>query len=85
MARELPNDYAIDAMTAEVERRRKQLGRRYDYGKLIADTTPEEREQIAENYRKRVLKLPVSAGRYIEPDDQRDAEKVLKAGEKPES
>ena len=80
MSRELPNDYAINAMTAEVERRRKLTGRRYDYGKLIADTTPAERETIAENYRRRVLRLPPSEGRYREPDDLRDMEKAAKRG-----
>lgn len=82
--RKLPNDYAINAMTAEVERRRKLTGRRYDYGKLIADTTPAEREQIAENYRRRVLKQPASEGKYIEPDDQKDMHRAVKTGEKPE-
>ena len=77
MSKELPNDYAIDAMTAEVERRKKLPGHyRYDYGRLIADTTPAEREIIAENYRRRVLKEPGSEGRYKEPDDQKDIEKA---------
>lgn len=86
MGRELPNDYATNAMTAEVKRRRKnpqRYGYRYSYGKLIADTTPGEREIIAENYRKRMQKAPTSEGRYIEPDDQRDVEKVSKTGGKP--
>ena len=81
MAKELPNDYAIHAMTAEVKRRRKdpqRFGYRYSYGKLIADTTPVEREIIAENYRRRVLKRPASEGRYIETDDELDLEKVSK-------
>lgn len=81
MGKELPNDYAINAMTAEVERRRKTTGRRYDYGKLIADTTPAEREMIAENYRRRVLQQPTSEGRYKEPDDLRDMEKAARRGE----
>lgn len=48
----LPADYAIDALALETDRRRKALGRSYSYGKLIADTTPAQREQIAEDYRK---------------------------------
>lgn len=36
-----------------MERRKKEPGRHnYSYGKLIADTTRSEREQIAEDYRK---------------------------------
>lgn len=87
MGRELPNDYAINAMTAEVKRRRRdpqRFGYRYSYGKLIADTTPVEREIIAENYRRRMLKAPTSEGRYREPDDQEDLEKASKVGGKPE-
>ena len=52
LGRNLPADFAIDAMVAEVERRKKEPGRHsYSYGKLIADTSRSEREQIAEVYR----------------------------------
>ena len=71
-------------MTAEVERRKKLTGRRYDYGKLIADTTPAEREIIAESYRKRVLRQSASEGKYVEPDDQRDLRRAVRVGEKTE-
>lgn len=48
----LPADYAIDALSLEAERRAKKMNRPdYSYGKLIADTTPEERERIADTYR----------------------------------
>ena len=48
----LPADYAIDALSKEAERRAKKMNRPdYSYGKLIADTTPEERERIVDAYR----------------------------------
>ena len=48
----LPADYAIDALSKEAERRAKKMNRPdYSYGKLIADTTREEREQIVDAYR----------------------------------
>lgn len=47
----LPEDYPIDALAAEAERRGKAMGRAdYSYGKLVADTTPLEREQICDEY-----------------------------------
>ena len=53
MAKQLPNDVALLALTAEAERRRKEKGLiRYTYGNLVADTTPEERQQIVEDYKK---------------------------------
>lgn len=57
MARKkLPEDYGINAMVAEVERRRKLPGGHgYDYGRLIAETTPAQREQIKEEYRNAFL------------------------------
>lgn len=51
MAKKLPEDYAIDALALEAERRSRELGYPYSYGKLVADTTPEQREEIAERYR----------------------------------
>ena len=47
----IPLDYAIDALAIETDRRSKAHGRPYSYGQLIADTTPEQREQMAESYR----------------------------------
>ena len=42
----------MDALSWEAERRARELGRPdYSYGKLVAETTPEEREEIAEAYR----------------------------------
>lgn len=49
----LPEDYRVDAIAVEAERRAREMGRPdYSYGKLVSDTTPEEREQIVEEYRK---------------------------------
>lgn len=60
----IPGDYAIDALSLEAERRRKQMGvPRYSYGQLVADTTPAQREQIAEDYLER-LKKAHKKGRY---------------------
>lgn len=47
----LPEDYAIDGLSLEADRRAKQLGRPYSYGQLIADTTENQREEIVEDYR----------------------------------
>lgn len=48
----LPGDYAIDALVLEVDRRKEKSGDPYySYGKLVADTTREEREAIAEQCR----------------------------------
>lgn len=52
MRRKLPEDYAIDALALEADRRAKALGRRYSYGQLIADITPAQRLEIMEAYRK---------------------------------
>lgn len=53
MRRKLPEDYAIDALALEADRRAKALGRRYSYGQLIADITPVQRLEIMEAYRKK--------------------------------
>lgn len=53
MAKQLPKDVALLALTAEAERRRKAKGLvRYNYGDLVADTTLEERQKIVEDYKK---------------------------------
>lgn len=50
--KKLPGDYALDALAREADRRAKQRGDpSYSYGKLIADTTPWEREMIKDAYR----------------------------------
>ena len=43
--KKLPADYAIDACSIEAD------GRGTSYGKLVAATTREEREKLAEEYR----------------------------------
>lgn len=54
--RTVPEDYAIDGLALEAERRSKELGRPYSYGQLVADTTEEERGRIAEGYRRALTK-----------------------------
>lgn len=61
--RKVPADYAIDALVLEADRRSKALGRPYSYGQLVADTTREEREKIAEEY-KQALKKALKKGRH---------------------
>lgn len=56
MAAKLSEDYPIDALALEADRRAKKLGRRYSYGMLIADTTPQERLEISEQYRSKKLR-----------------------------
>lgn len=46
----LPADFAIDALSLEAQRRGRERGRPYSYGQLVADTTREQREEIAEAY-----------------------------------
>lgn len=49
---QLPGDFALDALSTEALRRGKRMGRAdYSYGKLVADTTQEERERIVDTYR----------------------------------
>lgn len=51
MARKkLPADFGVMAYAKEAERRGKLLDRPYSYGKLVADTTEAEREQIKQDY-----------------------------------
>lgn len=76
--KDLPADYAVDALALEAYRLEKQNARPYSYGKLVADTTLEEREKIAEEYRsrrrtgRRMSFLPPGAG------VQRDLERIRK-------
>ena len=58
----LPEDYAIDGLSLEAERRAKALGRPYSYGQLIADTTPAQREVIVEDYREAMTKTGKRGG-----------------------
>ena len=53
-SKKLPEDYAIDALSLEAERRSKLLGRPCSYGQLVADTTLAQRQEIAEAYRKKL-------------------------------
>ena len=74
---QLRSDFAIDALVLEVDRRKTQMPcGRYSYGKLVADTSREERQRIADRYRKGGKRAVLSAGKYREQDDQRDLQKV---------
>ena len=75
----LRNDFAIDALALEVDRRKPTKGSSYSYGHLVADTTEAERQVIADRYRKGGKRGVLSGGRYKETDDERDLEKVTKA------
>lgn len=78
MDKDIRNDYAIDALALEVDRRKPLKGRSYSYGHLVADTTPEERERIAERYRKGGKAGIRSGGVFKESDDEKDAKKASK-------
>ena len=80
MARKSESDLAITALAVEAERRRKQKGLiRYNYGNLVADTTPEERQRIIEDYKSgRRRRDPAAAAPYKEPDDRAAIKKVTK-------
>lgn len=73
MGKKLPEDYGIDALALEAERRGKAMGRPYSYGKLVADTTKEEREEILRAYRERGRKRSGSTKSVFLAED-RDAE-----------
>ena len=82
MGKKLPADYAIDAFALEAERRGKALGRPYSYGKLVADTTKEEREEILRAYREGSGKK--RGGRrsaFLEKDKDAEEEAVRKLRE----
>lgn len=49
----LPEDYRVDALALEADRRGKLRGRPYSYGQLVADTTYEERSMIERDYLRR--------------------------------
>ena len=72
---QLRNDFAINAMAVEVERRKKKMPcRRYSYGRLVADTTREEREKIAARYARKASQE--KAERFWDPDDKEQIGKV---------
>ena len=74
----LPNDYAIDALALEVDCRNKKRGTvNYSYGKLVADTTCEQRQSIADRYARKAARKNTVSDRYSEPDDEEDIKKVL--------
>ncbi len=69
------NDLALTALAVEAERRRKAKGLiRYNYGDLVADTTPEERQRIIEKYKKGLCpgRNPEAAERFTEANDKED-------------
>ena len=69
------SDINLTALAIEAERRRKERGLiRYNYGDLVAEITPEERQRIIDDYRKKLgRKKNKSAGeRFQEPDDKKD-------------
>lgn len=73
----LPNDFAIDALVLEVDRRNKKGGpATYSYGKLVADTTFEQRQHIADRYARKAAHKNAASGRYSEPDDEEDIKKI---------
>lgn len=79
LSRKLPEDYAIDALSLEAERRSKLMGRPYSYGQLVADTTIAQRQEIAEAYRRgAVRKKGRTAERYIPVNDREDLKKIRK-------
>lgn len=75
MAAKLSEDYPIDALALEADRRAKKLGRRYSYGMLIADTTPQERLEISEQYRCKKLRSGETA-KYHRRSDKEDVRRV---------
>lgn len=78
MGKKLPADYAIDAFALEAERRGKALGRPYSYGKLVADTTKEEREEILSAYREGGRKRRSTKSVFMEKNEDAEEETVRK-------
>lgn len=78
MGKKLPADYAIDAFALEAERRGKALGRPYSYGKLVADTTKEEREEILHAYREGGRKRRSTKSVFMEKNEDAEEETVRK-------
>ena len=78
MGKKLPADYAIDAFALEAERRGKALGRPYSYGKLVADTTKEERQEILCAYREGGRKRRSTKSVFMEKNEDAEEETVRK-------
>lgn len=75
MERKLPADFAIDALVAEVERRKHEPHRNgFSYGKLVAETTYAQREKIVEDYRRGVRRKGRSGVRPVFLDAENDTE-----------
>ena len=75
MAAKLSADYPVDALTLEADRRAKKLGRRYSYGMLIADTTPQERQEIIDQYRAKKLRSGETE-KYRRSSDKEDVRRL---------
>ena len=58
----LPGDYRLDALAKEADRRAKKTGLPYSYGKLVADTTESQRDEIAEDYKRHYRKSKEKCG-----------------------
>lgn len=71
MAKGSKEDLGLTALAVEAERRRKARGLiRYNYGDLVAETTPEERQQIIRSYKTgRRRREPEKAERFAVTDD----------------
>ena len=78
MGKKLPADYAIDAFALEAERRGKAMGRPYSYGKLMADTSTEEREEILLAYREGGRKRRSTKSVFMEKNEDAEEETVRK-------
>ena len=86
MGKKLPEDYGIDALALEAERRGKEMGRPYSYGQLVADTTKEEREEILRAYREGGRKKRAgSSSVFLKKDKDAEEEAVRKLQEAAET
>lgn len=79
-------DHVMAALVLEVERRKRLPGLHdYSYGRLMADTTPQEREEIVKAHRKGRGRGTASGETYRETNDEEDLrraqEQAMKAGE----
>lgn len=78
MAKRTQSDLALTALAVEAERRRKARGLiRYSYGDLVADTTPEERQRIIEDYKAgHRHKDPDASSHFVEANDKADLQAI---------
>lgn len=74
MIKETESDLMLTALAVEAERRRKSRGMiRYNYGDLVADTTPEERQEILRSYKKQHARRGTGMKEWFaETDDEKD-------------